>query len=214
MENNAYVMGDFFEYQEEFYRKLVDISMEKKLKEGEILLAGGENFTGFYLLKAGTLAGTITTMSGRQKILHLITSRTLIGASSIDQRPSSVEYRCFTDVTAGYIPRESFSGWTNEMLLSFAQIQTYKLRGLMRQIEYARYYTTEERILMVISEFENIAAVNPGSRLRAEGGVKKQLLCDILGITNVRLSQLLGRMEKQGKISMTRSCVFRKGESK
>ena len=215
MKVRAYVTGDYFEGHEEIFGEFLHFAEEKNWASGDVLVDQGERFPGFYLLTSGVLEVSCVNDEGRRKVLNLFTPRILLGVSSVERIPSRVSYTCLTPVRAGFLPRESFARWSREMLLYFAQIQTFKSQSLLKQIEYSRYYSAEERALRILEEYEAFLTESEygtaGSGLKKENGMKKQLLSDLLGVTNVHLSHIIAKLEKNGSIQTTRSEVFRKG---
>jgi len=210
MKVGAYVTGDYFEGREKMYALFSALGREKQSNAGDILVEQGDFFPGFYLLTGGTIEVSTLSEEGRRKVLNLFTPRMLIGISSVERKQSRIRYACLTPVSTVFLPRESFSRWTNEMLLYFAQIQTWKSQALLKQLEYARYYTAEQRVLLVLKEYEEMAAASPGSLLSGIR-MKKQQLADFLGITGVHLSHIIGKLEKDGLIGTTRTEIFLQG---
>ena len=205
MDTGVYVHGDLFLDHEEMYAKLLDMSWERKYSAGECIIEMGQRFSGFYLLTSGTIASSCTNLSGKKKTLGLHCARMLIGVSSLEDRPSGEEYICMTPVITAFIPKEKFEKWDNSMLLGLAQIQTHKSRNLAWQIEYAKYYSTEERTLRMVEEYERQLISNPNCGFAPDSGIKKQWVADILGITNVRLSHIISKLEKSGQILSTKT---------
>lgn len=183
---------------EEFLERFVGEAVQKEQRQGTYLLRQGDPAACLYLLLSGVVENSVFLEDGRKKINMLYTGKSLLGISSMDSDVSQVNLRCLTNVRLALVHKQAVAQWKPDLLLPVALSQTYKMQGVYRQLREQSFLSTEEQVLKILKDLEDSGALEGVYPMRR---VRYQMLADMLGLSRVQVSAIIGRLASQGKIS-------------
>ncbi len=193
----SYVCNGTLLGQEAFVERFLSEAAVKEQPPGTYLSRQGDPAACIYLLLDGVVENSVILEDGRKKINVLYTGISLLGISCLDQDICQLDLRCLTRVRTARIHRQTVKAWPPDMLLPVALSQTYKMQGVYRQLSGQVFLSTEEQLMKILADLEAAGAFLGEYRLKR---VSHQLLADMVGLSRVQVTNLIGRLTAQSQL--------------
>lgn len=181
---------------------LVDISVEKNFKRGEMIFFEGDLGIGFYMVGAGKVKIYKVSFSGKEHILHIFGGGEPFGEVPVfNGRPFPANAQALENSSMFFFPRESFVRLVEahpSLALNMLGVLSLRLRSFASQIENLSLKEVPARLagyLLYLVEEQ-------GNREQVELDISKGQLASLLGTIPETLSRIFARMNEEGLIQV------------
>ncbi len=202
----SYVCNGTLKGQEVFAQRFLSEAAQREQPVGTYLCRQGDPAVCLYLLLDGVVENSVVLEDGRKKINMLYTGMSLLGISCLDEEICKVNLRCLTRVRTARIHKQTVKAWPPDMLLPMAMCQTYKMQGVYRQLREQVFLSTEEQLLKILEDLEAAGAFDGAYGLKK---VSHQLLADMVGLSRVQVTNIIGRLAARGLLSRSQTEILR-----
>jgi len=194
---------------DEHLKEIRNISIEKRVKKGEIVFFDGEEGNGFYLVIEGVVRVYKMSLEGKEQVLHIVKAGETIGAVPVFSGKSfPASAQAMTESRLLFFPREKFIRLITgnpSLTMNILAVLSTRLRDFTMQIEnlslkelpgrLAAYLLHQSQVqgggdLITLdvskSQISNILGTRPESLSRALGMIRERKLIDVDG-PNIRV---------------------------
>lgn len=189
-----------------FVEKIMHNHKLKTFKEKEIIYWQGKNNNYFYLLLEGLVEISMITSNGRKKIIHIHEPRCFFGETILDGKPNHLTATCLTPVKVIAINKDEVIN-SNDKELWFKIILSFcaKNRNMVKLIEEQGFKEIDERVEDLLEVLSYKLGMNyPNDYIYVKIPLTHQLIADFVGASRVRISQIIRKMTKEGRLHLKR----------
>lgn len=183
--------------------KLVKIGTRNKFAKEDVFYWEGLDNRLFLLLN-GIVEVSITTVSGRKRILAIREARTFLDDALIQGFYYAVTMTCLTPVEVVVFEHEVLrkAGYEDPSILECMLKSTIqKIQGLSLQLAEQTFDEVDYRVYLLLSNLAKKYGVPMGDGYCIEKPLTHQLIADVVGSTRVRVTQILKELTCQGLLS-------------
>lgn len=206
---STFVMGDMLEHEERFAEKYAASAEQRLFQPGHVFARQGEGSDRLYLVTGGIVECGYMSEQGRKKLITIHAGRCLIGAPEMSDDPCPVNYTALTSVRAAVVPAARMSSWDDLMLLSFAKLQKRNERFLSRQLLMRTFSSTEERILCVLRDFDEVSRHMPRDFCWPACLITNKTLSEFTGATTVQVRKIMNAFLESGRATIDENKNYR-----
>jgi len=188
-------------------KTLAEICIPKTIEKKKLLFSEGQQGHAVYLLTSGAVQLLKTAADGHETVIKVVGPGEIFGEVILfEQKSYPVSARALGRSAVVLIPRIQLHCLLNneDFRNDFMRMMMAKQRYLTDRILLLTAYDIEERFFMFLSE-------HYGEKEEYTLPMSKKDLASSIGTLPETLSRLLGRLEKEGKITV-RGNVFRMRE--
>ncbi len=176
------------------------LSSIKTFKKGEIIFSEGDEASGFYVIKQGTVRIFKISVTGREQTLHILGPGEPFGEVAVFFGMDYPAYAMSLDVCEVlFFPKDRFVNAIRshpDLALAMLGVLAMRLRSFSRLIEDLALKEVPQRLAAYILAVAELDARGPSeSEIRLQ--VSKNLLSTILGTSPETLSRVFRKLEDQ-----------------
>lgn len=203
--NKEWLCWSSNELNDKIVEKILTSCPIRSFSKGEFVYRQGEKKDVCFLLLKGRVEISSENEDGHRKVFSIREPRCFIGITTLDGSSSLVNALCLEAVTVAVISITDINKFDRETLLYllFSLIQMNK--QLTSQLNGQTFDDVENRVENLLVTLSATLGKHDADSVVVTVPLTHQLISEIVGSSRVRVSQILGELNKSGKLVINRS---------
>jgi CRP-like cAMP-binding protein len=189
---------------EEILTTLLDGSIKKHIRKGEVLLNSGDSIDRAWFLSRGIIKSSIQTPSGNSYVLNLYTQGSFIPMSQLFTGVNITPYS-FTAVTACDVVEYKTKALltqikhSNELLFEFCTKFAFGLEGLARRLDLILDASAQQKVAIAfLLLMEKFGEILQNGTILIRYTHTHQDIAEIAGVSRETATKMLLTIEREG----------------
>jgi CRP/FNR family transcriptional regulator len=187
--------------------KIVNMTGNRKIHKGDVILREGETSSILYIINEGKIKLSKITKAGKEQIVHILSHGDFFGEMNLFIANSSNNYNAVAITDANLCTLSKID--LEKLLLEFPNISLKILQEISKRLQdtenLAQTLATNDveiRIAYMIGEFMDKYGVNTKKGIKIECPLSREEMANYTGVSRETISRKLKKFENLGIIEL------------
>jgi CRP/FNR family transcriptional regulator len=203
--NKEWLCWSSNELNDMIVEKILTSCPVRNYAKGEFVYRQGEKKDVCFLLLKGRIEISSENEDGHRKVFGIREPRCFIGVTTLDGSVSLVNAFCLEAVTVAVVSIEDINRFDREILLYIMLSLIQMNKQLTSQLNGQTFDDVENRVENLLITLSATLGKHEADSVVVTVPLTHQLISEMVGSSRVRVSQIIGELNKSGKLAMNRT---------
>ncbi|SHN83266.1 Crp/Fnr family transcriptional regulator [Desulfitobacterium chlororespirans] len=203
--NKEWLCWSSNELNDKIVEKILTTCPVRNYAKGEFIYRQGEKKDVCFLVLKGRIEISSENEDGQRKVFGIREPRCFIGISTLDGSPSLVNAICLEAVEVAVVSAQDINKGDREVLLYLLLSVIQMNKQLTSQLNGQTFDDVENRVENLLVTLSATLGKHEADSVVVTVPLTHQLISEMVGSSRVRVSQIIGELNKSGELVMNRS---------